>query len=480
MPRRQFHTNRKNKKVPETADDFLDAGVEYEESGDRWRPGDKAKAGRFYVRAIDSYQASLVRNPRSFDAAYNKARLQYYISQEPELLPPEHQSRNGVTSLLGTALQSHRDCLSLDPENEDALFNTGQVLSSLAEVLVDDRNASTESKLAAIAHLDESITIFQKCLSTQEAQYDAFEASRSADSMPVELPTNMHEVDMDTDEQGGVAVPASPSSETASSEGHQYAVVQTPVTLSQILDTALAQLNAFTISLSLLTHDVKALERASAAAEQLRSEKLWLLASKLPDQAEEVSLANASYLIASAEAFYKAGLRNLATWENDLGAIFVVEGSSWDWENSARALCDKAEAHSAIALAAAESSYLDTAWRQYAVAAQCLASAAKLDRKKAEIYLLRGDTEMLRSRLQVEAAVKSRDLLRKNAGVFYRGAATLDPGGKAGYEGKVKEWMLNNEEQNSRPTWSDVGTKIAREAVEEGIFGREWMSRIAW
>ena len=97
--RRRFHTNsKKNKKVraaprgparlltqpqlPETADDFLSAGIEYEESGDRWRPGDKPKAGRFYQRAIDAYTSALALDARAFDAAYNK----YVSRRRPEYL----------------------------------------------------------------------------------------------------------------------------------------------------------------------------------------------------------------------------------------------------------------------------------------------------------------------------------------------------------------------------------------------------------
>jgi len=87
--RRRFHTNsKKNKKVghsrsslkvmlnncpkqlPETASDFLTgttltspvplhanpppAGIEYEESGDRWRPGDKPKVRSTYIPACPS------------------------------------------------------------------------------------------------------------------------------------------------------------------------------------------------------------------------------------------------------------------------------------------------------------------------------------------------------------------------------------------------------------------------------------------
>ncbi|KAL1999550.1 hypothetical protein VTN02DRAFT_4361 [Thermoascus thermophilus] len=57
---------------PETADEFLAAGVEQEEGGEKWRAGDAAKAMRFFMRAIDIYDTGLRRFPASFDLAYNK------------------------------------------------------------------------------------------------------------------------------------------------------------------------------------------------------------------------------------------------------------------------------------------------------------------------------------------------------------------------------------------------------------------------
>ena len=48
------------------------AGVDFEEAGEKWRAGDAAKALRFFLRAIDAYDAGLQQFPRSFDLSYNK------------------------------------------------------------------------------------------------------------------------------------------------------------------------------------------------------------------------------------------------------------------------------------------------------------------------------------------------------------------------------------------------------------------------
>lgn len=39
------------------------------------------QAGRFYVKAIESYEAALQRNPNSFDAAYNRCANSVYCTR---------------------------------------------------------------------------------------------------------------------------------------------------------------------------------------------------------------------------------------------------------------------------------------------------------------------------------------------------------------------------------------------------------------
>jgi hypothetical protein len=66
-------------KEPTTAEEFLDQGVEYEESGDRWFTSDLSKAIRFYHRAHNSYKKSLALNPILVDALYNLPRLEFEV-----------------------------------------------------------------------------------------------------------------------------------------------------------------------------------------------------------------------------------------------------------------------------------------------------------------------------------------------------------------------------------------------------------------
>lgn len=47
-------------------------GVDLEEAGEKWRAGDAVKSSRFFVRAIENYDAGLQKFPQSFDLAYNK------------------------------------------------------------------------------------------------------------------------------------------------------------------------------------------------------------------------------------------------------------------------------------------------------------------------------------------------------------------------------------------------------------------------
>lgn len=91
-----------------------------------------------------------------------RARLQYYITQRPSLLA---RNSSELSTLLYEAVQSHKRALLVDPENSDVMFNTGQVLSSLADVLSHD-----EAKARAL--LEEAVALFSECLSRQEERFE--------------------------------------------------------------------------------------------------------------------------------------------------------------------------------------------------------------------------------------------------------------------------------------------------------------------
>src|SRR6266536_2364643 len=115
---------------------------------------------RFFIRAIEMYETGLQRHPASFDLAYNKARVQYEITQHPKLVT---QLSAPLIDVLRVALESHREALKLQQENEDVLFNTAQVLTNLAEAITDTQEG--------LKLLQEALELFQRCLVLQEFRY---------------------------------------------------------------------------------------------------------------------------------------------------------------------------------------------------------------------------------------------------------------------------------------------------------------------
>ncbi|KAH0612909.1 uncharacterized protein H6S33_009289 [Morchella sextelata] len=465
MPKHRFppkpqSNKRKNKKVPETADEFLDVGIEHEESGDRWRPGDKLKAGRFYEKAIDSYNTALQLNPTSFDAAYNLARLQYQLAQHPELTGSTHRSSR---LLLKTAVDSHRRCLALDPANEDALFNTGQVLCSFAEVLIEYRTAPVEAKTEAAQLLVEAVGTLQRCLALQEAQYAALQQTQ----------TQAQEAGDDTSMDMGDEPASSSSTPSEPNTTEQWAIIQPPTTPSTLLDTTLALLSTLATLLPLtnLPH-CPPLSTTLHTAQHLLTTTIPPLAHATSRESE-AALSRANLLAAAAEASYRAG-GPLADYEAGVAAAF-------DGVDGVQALCDRADAHIQLAGSVSDDA---VAWRHYSFAAQYLAGAAAAEPGRGEIHVARGDVELLRARLGVDVAVRSRGVLVRNAGVYYRGARRL--GGGVEGEAAVKERMVVLESggegveeaargivEGGEAVWG-----VVVEAVEEGLVGGEWLERV--
>ncbi|OCL05577.1 hypothetical protein AOQ84DRAFT_441400, partial [Glonium stellatum] len=265
---------------PETENDFLDAADEHEQAGGKWRAGDAAKATRFFKRAIDLYNAGLQRYPRSFDLAYNKANLEYQMTQDARIA----SQLGSTTDLLQETLQSHRFALTLDQENTDILFNTAQVLTSLAEALTENAKSdehAEESKAAARALLEEAFQKFADCLARQEAEYAEMQQQIEAGSAAQET-----QAKPGTNDAAPPASPASPeameTSSTASSP-EEWATVIEPITPSTLLDTVTAQLNSLAtlVALSAPT-DAASLTQLSDLAGPLITAKIPAYAALLP------------------------------------------------------------------------------------------------------------------------------------------------------------------------------------------------------
>lgn len=247
---------------PESEIDFLEAADEQEKGGGKWKAGDAVKATRFFMRAIDAYNAGLQRYPNSFDLAYNKAHLQYELCQDPRIAP----QLGPRLDVLRETLNAHRYALRLNEENADILFNTAQVLTSISEEIEGSGDASQKSD--AVQLLREAMELFNACLSRQEMQYYEREAelADAQDQLahaPVMGESEPNQESMDA---------ASTSSEPAG----QWATVEEPITGSTLLETSLAQLSCLS---SLVSLSVPAESRTLASLTEMGTS---LVRTKIP------------------------------------------------------------------------------------------------------------------------------------------------------------------------------------------------------
>ncbi|CAK4030595.1 hypothetical protein DOTSEDRAFT_163364 [Lecanosticta acicola] len=459
-----------------TADDFQDAADFEESAGGKHRVGDPVKSGRAFVRALHIYDRGLQKHPHSFDLAYNKARLQLEISQQANLV--EHIGVP-LVEWLQTTLESHRYALQLNQDNPDVLFNTAQILTSLAEQLSeDDRQAEARTLL------QEALELLSSCLSRQEIMLE------------------QHKLDFPDTEEGGVPLepqdqpspaPAPSSSQHVDMGDEQSATVETPVGPVDLLDTVHASLSALTTLVPLV--DESDLQNLGDMAQALTETKAPGYIPLLPaeDQTKEVfaiALDRATFIAAFANVQFEAQVIGFQTYLERLDT-FDVPGK----EEDVNALCSEAQARTELVMSALdrfdEPSELPSAtcWKQLTLAQDLYSKATRLtseeaQERKADIYQTKGDLELLRHRIAnvqkadlSDAIRKSAPTLVQNAQTYYKGAVSH---AKASEDEEVEEdaqqrWDLAKHIAavmygNGSPTEDVEGLSEALEGcVEEGL-----------
>ncbi|KAI5370845.1 putative tetratricopeptide-like helical domain superfamily [Septoria linicola] len=423
---KQFTRPPPKKKPPKaaalvSADDYQEAADFEEAAGGKHRAGDAVKSARAFVRALELYDTGVGKHPKDFDLAYNKARLELEISQQPAIL--EHIGVEAPEWLERT-LASHQHALQLNEQNADILFNTAQVLTSLAEQLTED-----DREDEAVPFLQKALEHLSSCLSRQEMMYE------------------QHKLDFPDQEDGGVALEQSeasekpaPSSDVNMSE-QQSAIVETPVSPNDLLDTVYASLSALTTLAPL--SDEPALQTLGDLARQLTESKAPNYISLLPlgeqDRARiSTAVSRASFVAAYASAQFSIRLIELQTYIERLNA-FDIPGK----EGDADALVAEAEARTELVMSTidrfGESPDIPATlcWKELTTSQDLYSKATKLttesaQESKAEVYKSKGDLEILRHRLihipktdLSDSTRKSAETLIKNAQTFYKGAVNL-------------------------------------------------------
>lgn len=412
----------------------MKAGVEFEEAAGKHRAGDAIKSLRFFERAINTYEEGLTRFPESFDLAYNKARVQYEVATHPKLAK---QLQQPLLDLLRVALASHEFALKLNEKDADLLFNTSQVLTSIAE-----EHANGGLTDAAIGLLKSAMHLQAGCLTVQELTYaETLQQEREArEVFEARLTGDNGGEEMQDDD-------LSDANSTKPGEEGQWASVLEPVTADTLTDTIIACFGTMTTLCTTINTSryfnwqgpMIDIERQSARL----MEKAQGLNS-LPDteKLQEFSLADAILQSALLDAAFALGdMVSAAAYKSRLEELWDATRPQLNLKSSVEALIAHANAlvsfnfslsmkqqHSDIGL------LTDFRWAALASAIKSLTTASNIvsisQEVKAKTHLLRGDASLLQFRMSTgsvihkQAATNAATLL-KNAEVFYKNAAQL-------------------------------------------------------
>ncbi|KAJ4383883.1 hypothetical protein N0V86_000726 [Didymella sp. IMI 355093] len=517
---------------PQTENDFLEAADEHEQAAGKWRAGDAAKATRFFNRAIDSYNEGLKRHPQSFDLAYNKANLEYSLTEDERILP----HLGSRTALLEETLNSHRHAISLNPSNTDILFNTAQVLTSLAEAGLED-GTQEAAKTPARNLLEEAVDVFTGCLQKQQQEYEQMQTEIAKAQASGE-----YQEAWDDDRPQ----PSEPKEQDdADSEGPgEWATVEEPVTPTTILETCTAQLGALITLLGLYTpEDLPSIEKKAQDGLLTATETIPALISIIdasPDSdsedepeagptlsigqstsadeaetspKEDAVLAAVNFQVSIAEAMYRSGRSTSTQYAQQIEQTFAALLKESQGTNKPGLAYVNIRSSYADALIDLSSSIADSLqydptsptfagdleiqWTALSQAQKTLTelSSAPLSSmlsasRLGDIFLARGDTELFRFRIATTPDVKaawanSKAVVVANAGVFYRGArsyaqnagaaqtrATADA--KAIVAEILKE--VSSGSGTRKETWKGRSNDVAAvlgQMVEEGIVTEE-------
>lgn len=404
---------------------------------------------------------------------HRRANLEYSLTEDERILP----HLGSRTALLEETLNSHRHAISLNATNTDILFNTAQVLTSLAEAGLED-GTQEAANTPARDLLEEAVDIFTRCLQKQQQEYEQMQseiAKAQASGEYQEAWEGDHPQPTEAADKGDA------DTDSASDGPGEWATVEEPVTPMTILETCTAQLGALISLLGLYTpEDLPSIEKKAQDGLLTATETIPALISIIDAEPESDSdeepeagptlsigqksateeaetspkedavLAAANFQASIAEAMYRSGRSASTQYAQQVETTFATlikesQGSSNPGLAYVNIRSSYADALIDLASSIADSLQynpnspsftgdLEIQWTALSQVQKTLTelSSAPLSSmlsasRLADIFLARGDTELFRFRIATTPSVKaawasSKAVVVANAGVFYRGA----------------------------------------------------------
>ena len=321
-------------------------------------------------------------------------------------------------------------------------------MTSLAEAISEGENPFRSPQDEALRLFQESLELFQRCLSVQEIKLteDQEKSTQRAQPPP------------DDDSTDSINSAASNASEE-----EIWASMEEPVTKDALLDTTIAQVDTLTAICGLGSSHTGLAWVEEYYCTTLKDKVLFYVDGS--SRHNEIALAQAKFTCALSDAAFRGGRLDLPTYENEVNAAFTSQ--DLDLSNDPRSLCDKADAE--LAFNASVQAALQQAqptemaqisricWKHITRALDSLTAASKLPgaQNLPRIHLRRGDCELLRlhlgeAPLKYDLAIKSAQTLLKNTEVYFRGAANL-----------AKTDVVTEEEQNEVKVKHSIAAGLA-------------------
>lgn len=379
-------------------------------------------------------------------------------------------------TLLEETLKSHKTAMALNAENTDVMFNTAQVLTSLAEELESEIRTSDAVKEAIRVLLVEADELLTKCLASQQQEYEQMriDIAKAQAEQEQQDPAQLQQGTAEASRQDDME-----TSSTTSSTPGDWAVVEEPLTPETILETCTAQLDVLTLLLGLYDlPDLPSIEPRAQYGLQVANTVIPTLINFLNDNpfqkpkdepsgptlsltsstAEEdlttspkddAFLAVANFQAALAEIAYRNNQTTAPQYATAIESLFssLTQPPQTPNQNPAYLNALAAYADALIELASAITDHpthvpssptftsdLETQWTALTTAQTILTQLSKPPNttllpasRLADTFLARGDTDLHRFRLASSEVAKpvwmnSKATLVANAGVFYRGA----------------------------------------------------------
>jgi hypothetical protein len=384
------------------------------------------------------------------------------VSTHPVLV---EQLQASLRDALQAALDAHRYALNLDPENADALFNTAQVLTTIAEEISNDDDIPDTD---ALKLLEEAFELQTKCYSIQEMKYE--------ESVEQERLANEQVAEMEPEVEAASSEQKSEQATTDADEEDQWFAVVEPVTHDTLIDTLVAQLNTLTTFCGILSGVPESAPPSTLPMIEEYSTKLVAkipaIAQDKPERQQEIALSKANFVSALLEAGFKSEKVDAATYKRERDAAFAAAELS----TSTSVESAMANARSLLsfnsALADAYSNDSSVRWNALTECIQQLTAASKIpgigQSDLAATHLLRGDANLCLYALALPptshpTAISNAAQLVKHAEVFYRNASKLSGGGEEAAVAKLRSLVSVHLQHQV-----EKGSPFAIEAVVTG------------